>query len=68
MKSSESGGQTRAGVKAARGRGAQFGRKPKHSRQRIDHAGKMIDAGERGEGVAAVLDVDRTTLYRALCG
>src|ERR1700724_890158 len=30
--------QTRAGVKAARGRGVKFGRKPKLSRQQIDHS------------------------------
>lgn len=68
IKSSESCGRTRAGVKAARGGGAKFGRKPRLSRQQIDHAWKMIDAGERREGVAALLNVDRTTLCRALCG
>jgi DNA invertase Pin-like site-specific DNA recombinase len=30
--------QTRAGVKAARGRGVKFGRKPGLTRQQIDHA------------------------------
>ena len=58
--------RTRAGVKAARGRGVRFGRKPKLTPQQIDHARKMIDAGERREDVAALLNVDRTTLYRAL--
>jgi DNA invertase Pin-like site-specific DNA recombinase len=53
-------------VKAARGRGVKFGRKPKLTPQQIDHARKMIDAGERREDVAALFSVDRTTLYRAL--
>jgi DNA invertase Pin-like site-specific DNA recombinase len=60
--------RTRAGVKAAKGRGVKFGRKPKLTRQQIDHARKLIDAGERREDVAALLNVDRTTLYRALAG
>jgi len=53
-------------VKAARGRGVKFGRKPKLTPQQIDHARKMIDAGERREDVAALFSVDWTTLYRAL--
>jgi len=38
------------------------GRKLKLTRQEIDHVRKMIDAGERREDVAALLDMDRTTL------
>ena len=30
------------------------------------HARKLIDDGQRREDVAALLNVDRTTLYRAL--
>jgi hypothetical protein len=41
-------------------------RKPKLARQQIDHARKQIDAGERRGDVAAILNVNRTTLYRAL--
>jgi DNA invertase Pin-like site-specific DNA recombinase len=59
--------RTRAGVKDAQRRGVKFGRKPKLSSQQKDHARKLIDAGERREDVAALLSVDRTTLYRALC-
>jgi len=59
--------RTRAGVKAARGRGVKFGGKPKLTRQQINHARKLIDSGERREDVAALLNVDRTTLYRCLC-
>lgn len=53
-------------MKAAKGRGVKFGRKPKLTRQQIDHARNLIDDGQRREDVAALLNVDRTTLYRAL--
>jgi DNA invertase Pin-like site-specific DNA recombinase len=55
------GERTRAGVKAAQRRGVKFGRKPKLSTKQIDHARKPIDGGQRREGVAALLNVDRTT-------
>jgi DNA invertase Pin-like site-specific DNA recombinase len=58
--------RTRAGVKAAMRRGVKFGRKPKLKPQQIAHACKLIDAGERREDVAALLNVNRTTLYRAV--
>jgi DNA invertase Pin-like site-specific DNA recombinase len=58
--------RTRAGVKAAKGRGLKFGRKPKLTPQQITHARELIDAGERREDVADLLNVNRTTLYRAL--
>ena len=58
--------RTRAGVKAAQGRGVKFGRKPKLSPLQIDHARQLIEDGKRREDVAALLSVDRTTLYRAL--
>jgi len=58
--------RTRAGVKAAQRRGVKFGRKPKLTPPQITHARKLIDAGERREDVTALLNVDRTTLYRAL--
>jgi DNA invertase Pin-like site-specific DNA recombinase len=60
--------RTRAGVKAAQRRGVKFGRKPKLTRQQIDHARKLIDDGQRREDVAALFKVDRATLYRALAG
>jgi DNA invertase Pin-like site-specific DNA recombinase len=47
-------------------RGVKFRRKPKLKPQQIAHACKLIDAGERREDVAALLNVNRTTLYRAL--
>jgi hypothetical protein len=58
--------RTRVDVKAAKGRGVKFGRKPKLTPQQIAHARKPINAGERREDVAPILNVDRTTLYRAL--
>jgi DNA invertase Pin-like site-specific DNA recombinase len=58
--------RTRAGVKAAKHRGVKFGRKPKLTPQQKAHARKLIDDGERREDVAALLNVNRTTLYRAL--
>lgn len=58
----------RAGVKAAQGRGVKFGRKPKLSPAQIDHARQQIEHGRRVQDVAALLNVDRTTLYRALTG
>ena len=58
--------RTRAGVKDAQRRGVKFGRKPKLTSQQIAHARKLIDNGDRREDVAALLNVNRTTLYRAL--
>jgi len=58
--------RTRAGVKDAQRRGVKFGRKLKLSRQQIDHARKLIDDSQRRAEVAALLTLDRTTLYRAL--
>jgi DNA invertase Pin-like site-specific DNA recombinase len=58
--------RTRAGVKAAKGRGVRFGRKPKLTPQQIKHARKLIHAGEHREDVAALLNVARTTPYLAL--
>ena len=55
-------------MKAAKGRGVKFGRKPKLTPQQITHARKLIDDGQRRGDVAALLNVDRTTLYRALAG
>ena len=57
---------TRAGVKAAQGRGVKFGRKPKLTAQQIAHARQLIDGGQRREDVADLFKVNRTTLYRAL--
>lgn len=53
-------------MKAAKGRCVKFGRMPKLTPQQVCHAPKLIDEGPRREEVAALLNVDRTTLYRAL--
>ena len=53
-------------MKAAKGRGVKFGRKRELTLQQIEHAREQIDKGKRREDVAALLNVDRTTLYRAL--
>ena len=54
--------RTRAGVKDAKRRGREFGRKRKLTARQIGHARKLIEAGERRAEVAALLNVDRTTL------
>jgi DNA invertase Pin-like site-specific DNA recombinase len=58
--------RTRAGVKDARKRGVKFGRKKKLAPAQITKARKLIEAGERVADVAALWNVGRTTLYRAL--
>jgi DNA invertase Pin-like site-specific DNA recombinase len=58
--------RTRAGVKDAKRRGVKFGRKRKLTARQICHARKLIEAGERRAEMAALLNVDRTTLYRAM--
>ena len=59
---------TRAGVKDAKRRGVKFGRKRKLQPAQIAHARKQIDQGQRQEDVAALFNVNRSTLYRALAG
>ena len=58
--------RTRAGVKAAQAKGVKFGRRPKLSPAQVRHARKQIEQGERVQDVAALLNVGRMTLYRAL--
>lgn len=58
--------RTQAGLKAARSRGVRVGRPPALSHAQIKHARKLIDAGERPSAVADTLEVNRSTLYRAL--
>jgi DNA invertase Pin-like site-specific DNA recombinase len=58
--------RTRAGVTAARSRGVKFGRKRKLQPAQIAHARKQIEQGQRHEDVAALFNVNRSTLYRAL--
>ena len=58
--------RTQAGMKEARRRGVKFGRKKKLAPAQIMKARTLIEAGERVEDVAALWNVGRTTLYRAL--
>jgi hypothetical protein len=46
----------------------KFGRKKKLAPTQITRARKLIEHGERVEDVAALWNVGRTTLYRALSG
>ena len=57
--------RTRAGVKAAKQRGVQFGRTPKLTPAQVAHARERVDKGKTVEEVAALLHVGRSTLYRA---
>jgi DNA invertase Pin-like site-specific DNA recombinase len=57
--------RTRAGVTAAQRRGVKFGRKVKLTPAQIGHARKPIDKGEARQDVADLLNVGRSTLYRA---
>jgi DNA invertase Pin-like site-specific DNA recombinase len=58
--------RTRAGVKEAQRRGVKFGRKPKLTPAQVQHAREQIEGGKPVRDVAALLGVDRATLYRAL--
>jgi DNA invertase Pin-like site-specific DNA recombinase len=58
--------RTRAGMKAAQRRGVKFGRKVKLTPEQINHARKLIDKGEARLYVADLLNVGRSTHYRAL--
>lgn len=59
--------RTKAGQQAARRRGVKFGAKPKLSAAQIGHARQLIEKGNKTSGeVAALLNVSRPTLWRAL--
>jgi DNA invertase Pin-like site-specific DNA recombinase len=58
--------RTSAGLKAAKARGVQLGRKPALTAAQAMHARRSIDSGEDLRGVARTLGVDRSTLYRHL--
>jgi DNA invertase Pin-like site-specific DNA recombinase len=57
---------SRAGLKAAKARGVQLGRKPVMTAAQAKHARKLIDGGENPRTVARTLGVDRATMYRHL--
>ena len=54
--------RTQAGMKEARRRGVQFGRKKKRTPAQIAKARKLVEAGERVEDVAALWNMGHTTL------
>ncbi len=58
--------RTRAGLAAAKRRGARLGRRPALSPSQLKHARLLLDRGESATGVARTLKVGRSTLYRAL--
>jgi DNA invertase Pin-like site-specific DNA recombinase len=57
--------RTRAGVKAAQRRGVKFGRKLSLTPDQTAHARKLVGKGEGRQHVADLLNVGRSTLYRA---
>jgi DNA invertase Pin-like site-specific DNA recombinase len=58
--------RTRAGLTAAKRRGAKLGRRPKLSEDQIMHAKQLIDSGESPSRVAKTIGVSPATLYRAI--
>jgi DNA invertase Pin-like site-specific DNA recombinase len=52
-------------IKAAKRRGLKFGRNAKLKAERIEQARKLIDKGEARQYVADLLNMGRSTLYRA---
>lgn len=58
--------RTKAGMRAARERGAPVGRKRAVTAAQVEHARKLVAGGESPAAVARSLKVGRATLYRAL--
>ena len=59
--------RTKAGLAAAKRRGKYPGRPKSLTTQQIKHAKKMLDRGDESTGsIAALFDVNRTTIWRAL--
>lgn len=59
--------RTREGLDAARSRGVRLGRPPALTAKQINHALKQIESGsETTASMAAIFDVHRSTLSRAL--
>lgn len=58
--------RTRAGMKAAKARGVEVGRKRVLTPAQINHARQLVDQGESPSAVARSMKVGRSTLYRAL--
>ena len=58
--------RTTAGIKAARRRGAKFGRPLKLSPDRLDMAAQLLSSGRQWREVAKALDVSTSTLREGL--
>lgn len=58
--------RTRAGMKAAKARGVEVGRKRVLTPAQISHARQLVNQGESPSAVARSMRVGRSTLYRAL--
>lgn len=58
--------RTRAGIKAAKARGVDVGRKPALTPAQINHARQLVEQGESPSAVARSMKIGRSTLYRAL--
>lgn len=58
--------RTQTGLRAARKRGVRVGRPRSLTPSQVKHARKLIDSGERPTSVVKSLNVNRSTLYRAL--
>jgi DNA invertase Pin-like site-specific DNA recombinase len=58
--------RTRAGLQAAKQRGAKLGRKRSLTPRQVEHARQLIEQGESPPAVAKTLEVSRSTLWRAL--
>jgi len=59
--------RSKAGMAAAIRRGRHVGRPKSLSPEQLNHAKKMIDAGEETvSGMALLYGINRTTLYRAI--
>lgn len=58
--------RTKAGLLAARKRGARIGRPPALTLEQIRHAKRLLKTGESASAVAHTLGVNRSTLYRAI--
>ena len=60
------GERTRAGMAAAKSRGAMIGRRRALTSDQLEHAKLLVSAGQPPALVARTLGVGRSTLYRAL--
>jgi DNA invertase Pin-like site-specific DNA recombinase len=59
--------RTRSGRVAAKARGVKFGPRPTLTLTQVEHARQLINQGGRSvKDVAALLGVNRSTLYRTL--